>query len=253
MKGARSAYINQTNSTGHGAYRSPYIPVRGGRKYYASVYVKVSEGAETFNPLAIEWFEKPDPDYFISASDMDNKEIGTEFTLCELEATAPSNARYARIYLGNRGISGKWVYFDDVVFSEVRASKPTEGIVAGWAGGSASAVSVPANTWTELLSMTIPDEGHEVLFVYAGVVRHTNDSLIDGSVRIKVDSTYYPSSTGIHIWQSGHQDEYTHAYVLITIPKNVKGKTLKLEFRTANADTYSGELQMWGHSPHCHR
>ena len=116
VRGRYSAFIAQESSQGHGAFRSLFIPVHGGKRYYVRAYVKVSSGTETFNPLAIEWYDK-DKQYIEPPSEMENKEIGTDFTLCEVSDTAPSNARYARVYLGNRGISGKWVYFDDVTFS----------------------------------------------------------------------------------------------------------------------------------------
>jgi len=242
-KGTKSAYINQTNTTGHGAYRSPYIPVHGGKKYYASVYVKVSEGTETFNPLAIEWFDKDKN--FISASDMDNKEIGTDFTLCELEATAPSNARYARIYLGNRGISGKWVYFDDVVFSEMRAATPIDRLVCA-SSDITTTQFTPTGEWQTLFTIE-PNEDTEVYFIQFA------EKNAMGNVRVKIGNDFYPSENGMIVESVSVSGFAPPDRVLFTIPRNVNGETIEIQIRVTTSDAFMAWYYAWGHSPHYHR
>jgi len=272
VKGGYSAKI-VLSATGEGKLKSIFIPVTTGKTYYISVSYKGSTGkTHEYSVVHLEVFDRNqsyDNDKYYEVDPSDEwKTTTTSFAKKEFTYTVPTShlakdgvttiyPRYIRVVLRNYGSSTTYetIYYDDVMFSELRAAEPTAGTVASHASGSGTATSVSGNTWTELHSITVPNEDHEILFVRLGVARHTNNSLIDGIVRAKVDSTYYPSSSGITVWQSGHADTYTYAYVTITIPSNVKGKTLKLEFQTsnANADTYHGEIQTWGHSPHYHR
>ena len=252
-KGSYSAFIAQSNSSGHGAFRSPYLPVHGGKKYYASVYVKVASGTETFNPLAIEWFDKNKN--YISADSMENKTIGTDFTLCELDRTAPSNARYARIYLGNRGISGKWVYFDDVVFSEIRAFGPTAGTVAGIVAISTQAT--PGSGWQDLYSFTVPDEEMECYCL--NMLLKADTSTMSASIRI-YDQTagfYYPINDPNNNFQLMNlafaPSGPTTSHCFCIIPRNVQNHTLKIQIRDEIGSTFTLYLTAWGHSPHYHR
>lgn len=132
----------------------------------------------------------------------------------------------------------------------VRGAGTVVGGGSTWMPGSAVAVS--ASTWTILCSDTIPSINHEVLFVNSTVQRETNASLVDGLIRLSGSGKYYPISGGLRIYMSGHTNVKPRASTLVTIPKNMSGSQVYLEFFTPNNDDYKGGIEYWGHDQHTH-
>ena len=255
-KGAKCAYILLA-AAGEGKLFSEYIPVVPGQKYFVGVRVKTEAGESgtlAYTPVHMEWFDRV---YGTKTeTDVADGVVTDSWQQKYAEVTVPAGKYWARVALRHYYTSMmRTLYFDDVILSEMRSAVPTAGIVAAKSAGAWSAdVAVPAGyVWATITSVVVPNEDHETLFCYVGILVVDVAWLVEGFVRIREGSDYYPMSDGIPIFMSQASGIYPRAYALITIPKNMKGTTLYLEFKTLVADTFNGRIALWGHSPHSHR
>lgn len=132
------------------------------------------------------------------------------------------------------------------------------GTVGGPASAGYTAVVVPGNgTWTTLA--TPPCSADCDLYVLQTHFRVTAANFAgDIITRIRLydetDGLYYPSSLGIEIEMWSDIYNYYAHHAVFTVPKNVNGHTLRLQFRqdTTYNMTLTGRDCYWGHSPHTH-
>ena len=234
---------------------SDMILVSGNKKYYGSVLAKCQYASNDDVVVLAVWWDVNKS--WISNSTIYGGSGTTAFSEYKGEVTSPANARYCQIYLGvhTPATAPAWVEYDDVVFSEMRAAVPTAGVVAAASTIAGLSTAVPANTWTDICSITVPNEDHETLFIAGTVQRATIGVYCYGNVRIRDGTTYYPMSDGLHVSAPAQSaSNYAQAdFYGITIPKNMKGKTIYLQLNTDITDNWYGWLRIWGHSQHTHR
>jgi len=114
--------------------------------------------------------------------------------------------------------------------------------------------TVPLEQWTTVRSITVPNEDHEILFVHASGVCSSSTGFAAPRVRIKnaTDNEYYPAEDYSKCPEVVVDPNFN---ILLTIPKNVAGDTLELQFYheygTESIDVYVS-MAVWGHSPHYH-
>lgn len=248
-RGGRSLYVNCASGQTSNAY-SNYIDIKGSHKYFAACMVRSAGGEQC--TMSVLWYDKNKS--FISQN---NISLGTDGVWVRKSNTftSQSTARYARIaFYFFQPTSASAAYIDDAVLSEQRSLVPTAEIVA--AGASApfdGFVAVPASTWTTIRSLAVPDANHEVLFIQVNVLRNEVGGSMDGLVRINCDSINYPMDIGLQLMAPSVVNNLPKDHTIITIPKNVKGETLNLQFYTSVADDYKGSIRCWGHSEHKHQ
>jgi hypothetical protein len=141
-------------------------------------------------------------------------------------------------------------------------AKPTGGIVAASANIEGSPVSCPVGEWTlGIASLTIPSEEHELLVCWVRVWRNTTGQRLNGAVRLRAvidGTTYYFPNSGVDYCPDFDAPPvsgwYARDSVMITIPRNMAGQTVYLDYCNFMAtDNHVGKLVSWGHSAHCHR
>lgn len=225
-----------------------YIPVDPSTDYYVSAFCK-GTGSENCE-MRVAWYDRTktiigSSEAFFSVSPPGSwtKNSGT--------LDSPATAAFARIYIPiYNPSSNSTQYWDHIVFSEQRAITPTSEVVAAELSHSSGSVAVPADTWTEMDTITVPNEAHEILFVHVQIVRDINDGRLKGAVRLKINGTYYPTSNGLPIYMSSPSPENS---TLIPLPSDHQGETIHLELTVLDADDYFSSMKIWGHSPHKHQ
>ena len=144
----------------------------------------------------------------------------------------------------------------------IYALRPTAEIVAATQAATINSVSLPPDSWTEVRSLTVPDEDHESLFVHATFQYRLNAAGSPGigwvRARLKHNSDYYPNSTGLDVTGYFTSGDDSHcASFLFHIPKNIKGEPVKLEvYNDHPTRTRSAEfvyMKCWGDTPHKHQ
>ncbi|MHA1290285.1 MAG: hypothetical protein ACTSPB_23120, partial [Candidatus Thorarchaeota archaeon] len=271
-KGGYCAKIVLT-AAGEGKYKSVFLLIEGGKKYLVSCKFKGSAGkTHEWSVLLLEVFDKNKSYDNDKWNEIDPpaewKTTTTNFGLHEWLVEIPSSMtakdgvttfspRYVRVVLRNYGSSTTYetVYWDDVVFSELRAAEPTAGIVAAAASQTmGSAVTCSPNTWTTVRSLTVPNEEHEILFVYC-----VTNASVQAKFRYRIKNVtkneYYPSSTTTECPISATIPDYGIVALFMTVPKNVGGDTLELQiYNLESTDRdFGASISCWGHSPHYHR
>ncbi|RLF68068.1 MAG: hypothetical protein DRN26_00545 [Thermoplasmata archaeon] len=274
VKGGKAAQI--TCDVGErGGWLSNYIPVREGQQYFASVQVYGTSAQSSGTVFLLgECYDKNmnhtgNHITFGSASPPED-----EWKKINGTGEIPSGTRYIRIALKFDNTSGsntKSVWFDDVIFSELRAAIPTTGVVAAKSqvGTTTEFTLTSTDGWKDMgISLTIPDsesDTHEILFVhFSSIIRRqsgASSTTYLGSLdaRIKVGNEYYPSSDGIQLAARFPDNSTTEYFVsgFVTIPKDVRGKTIRLEYRHLwsglTLKISASQLNCWGHAPHYHR
>ena len=132
--------------------------------------------------------------------------------------------------------------------------KPTAEIVATTADQAGYSTSCAQNSWTELNNIDVPNVDHEGLFVRMRVRTADVGDAIAGKVRIKHNSDYYPSSSGLRVYACAISGQRRDKDVLVTIPKNMANENIKLEYWNFDpTDNYEGHIEIWGHSAHKHQ
>lgn len=139
------------------------------------------------------------------------------------------------------------------------ALNPTAGIVGAtnnWAGSSTPV----DDTWTTLLTITIPNVDHEDFFISAAASIDAAPGVaygICGRLYDVTDDIYYPINDSDAIQQSYRMPNvaYVPATFFFTIPKDVKNHTIEFQIKHSIGSTKSflGTATSWGHSPHTHR
>jgi len=177
------------------------------------------------------------------------------------EGTTPSTARWALIKLYNYN-PNVWVdlYFDNVVFSEMRSAVPTAGVVATATQlDFGSNVSCGTAGFTLIRSLAVPNVDHDVLFVRVTARRSAYDKALFAMVKVTVDSVDYPSADGLYITGVPYipalgTSMFPTGFATITLPFNANGKTLNLYLKSLDETAnFQGRFELWGHSPHTHR
>lgn len=256
QKGGHHLRLSIVGGSGQNAaaYNEKFL-VRGNKKYFASVRHKYVAGSADTLVYAIHWYQKNKTTH-ISTMVFG---LGTDssWVTKSLEVTSPPLARYVQIeiYLWQPTVTTT-AYVDDVIFSEQKAVISTAEIVAASGTLEGSPVAVAQNTWTTILSFTVPSENHEILFSHIKIVRSTYNAELSAAVRLKRGSNYYPSSVlakcpRTECWP--HASVSSRDHVLITIPKNLAGETIDVQIYTSHADNYYATYISWGHSPHRHQ
>lgn len=276
-KGKRCIWSKISTSGTYKEWQSVSIPVRPGQKLYARCYAKADN---SYTPaggiIHIAWYA-PDGSSYLNEVQSSVKTLGTSWDYHEVTATVPTdgtyqaNVRYARIHLYAGTSATYTTYYDDVVFSEIRAAVPTTGIVNARAKTTGTAEAIRAGTWNKMYcAITVPNEDFEVLICHI----HLTTGLWIGSdgyanefaVAVKNESTgeFYPSSDPeqcppgwINAWNEVKSTAlYNYWTFVITIPKNIKGNTIDVYvYNFGIYDPMNGMVNwvIWGHSPHTHR
>lgn len=265
-KGKQSAFITMT-SAGEGKLKSSYVPVVPGKKYLLAISVRGAYGRTIDWAVALmEWYDVIGGTKSETEPPADWKVTTGSFVTKYCEFTVPADKYYARVALRNYGNISSYEtnFYDDIIFSEMRAAIPTTGVVAAVTSGSWwSTTDLPELTWTDVASITVPNVDHEVLFLFASVQIRLNASETDDlsivEARIRDGTTYYPTTNGlfaiIYLTKTANSGCLQATF---SVPGNQKGKTLYLQIwnpmtldwhRTAK----NGILTCWGHSPHAHR
>lgn len=132
------------------------------------------------------------------------------------------------------------------------------GTVGQITSGEGASISCVQGGWTELRSFVVPTGDFEAYFLNILIRRYGDYARIGGYVRVydQTDSLYYPQ-TNASVPVAGCGDTsggYTAAAsCFITIPKNVTGHTLKVQFYNETVtQNHSAEAGAWGHSQHIH-
>jgi hypothetical protein len=145
---------------------------------------------------------------------------------------------------------------------KVRANAPTAGVIATSTASYGTAVSVPNETWTLVMTFTVPDVDHEAFFLYASaeiVTSPDTDYLLSGRIYDSTDGIYYPiNDVTNNLQEPCWMPNVTmmSGVFFFTIPKNVKGHTLYFQIRHAGIGgtcSFIGRVTGWGHSCHTHR
>jgi len=230
---------------GYLTFDSVWIPILPSKTYFFGVDIYAGTTATLAHPVGVVEFWNADKSAAVGSIALPYG-VSTGWNHLSAEGTTPSTARWALIKLELWNPSVVLVlYYDNVVLSEMRAAVPTAGVVAAATVIAGSWISCTANVWIEMISLTVANVAMEVLFANA-LVQHLTDT-VAGYLRLKKDSTYYPSVNGTFI--SGTKSGQT----MITIPENVANQIVKLEYKALNTGNYMGNLNVWGHSPHSHR
>jgi hypothetical protein len=182
------------------------------------------------------------------------------------EGTTPSTARWALIKLYNYN-PNVWVdlYFDNVVFSEMRSAVPTAGVVAAGGSATTSTGTYNHNAWTaSAATFTIPSTAHEEFFIDVGI--RNMETIAENwglGIRIKLTKSgetteYYPNSALTYCPNREIPGgEYHSVSALITIPQDRQGWLVTPELYVDHADAGTVQIKVycagWGHSPHTHR
>lgn len=261
-KGKQSAYITMTGA-GEGKLKSSYVPVVPGKKYLLGVSVRGAYGRTADWAAAVmEWYDVIGGTKSETEPPVDWKVTTGSFVTKYAEFTVPAGKYYARVVLRNYGtaLSYETNFYDDIIFSEMRAAVPTAGVVAETSSSVSTVGSIPNDTWTDVVNLT-PTINHEMCFVDYCCLIESTSSAPTGSpwavlMRARIGTDYYPSSGGIRR-QIGINDYRVPLSCLFTIPKNCNGLTVYIQIKTVNMSgitiTTQNVCSWWGHSPHVHR
>ena len=266
QKGGYSAYI-ELSGAGEGKLRSAFIPVKPGQKYYLSAYFKGSGKTHDFSVVHLEVFDRnksydSDKCYEVDLPS-EWKTTTTSFSKHSWSYTVPSThkakdgvtdiqPRYIRVVLRNHGSSSTYetIYYDDIVFSEMRATEPTPSSVCYYSNVVGDIPALTHGSWN-LVKTIQPDEDVEVYFIEVTLASETVQQ--NYAVKVVVDSTDYPGPNGV----GGFLFYESTATFLITVPFNVNGKDVKVYVKPYLYDASAGDVILgitaWGHEPHFHR
>lgn len=114
-------------------------------------------------------------------------------------------------------------------------------------------ITVPSGTWTTIGTLN-PSGDHDIYFVHISTSYFSQRTVF---VRVydETDSLYYPDSAGLEAYEdTGNADDRLLFNPFITIPKNVSGHTLRIQYyHLAGADrSVNLRAKGWGQSPHTH-
>jgi len=249
---------------------SSFIQVVPGKKYYLGVMVKGEY--QNNNDLLVQVRQhKRDKtastvaykNYFASEDAWPSGESQAWYLKDDIYE-ADADVYYVKIYYYcyQPSTTGK-VWYDDTIFSEIRAATPTAGIVATTTTEYSSTTECTNSTWeVTTTSLTIPSTAHEKFILNVSV--HLMESLAGHSgIHICVRLTksgetteYYPSSTWNKVpvvtCPSGRAGE-----VIFIIPRDRQGwtATVMIYFDYAIGGDYTIKSYMTGYgiSPHYHR
>jgi len=266
LRGKKCIWSKISSSGTYKEWQSICVPVRPGQKLYARCYAK-ADAAYTPNIgiLHIAWYPL-DGTTFLDEVTSTVKGLTTSWDIHEVTATVPAdgtyaqNVRYAKIHLYAGNVATYTTYYDDVVLSEQRAVVPTDEVVATADAASGTSVTVPDQTWTTLLSYTVPNVDHEVLFCFASAMITDSPGVaypICGRLYNETDNIYYPVNSSTSVQETYYMPNLASmsAVFFFTIPKNVKNKVLKFQIwhNIGSSKAFFGRATFWGHSPHAHR
>jgi len=256
-KGGACIRLYCTSAQNVGAW-SEFCPVKPNLVYYASAAVKRVSGS--YNAVVrIHWYTRTKAESSTPHSDAYDGSATTSWGVLGGTVTSPSDAAYARVevYIWQPSPTAEMRY-DDIVFSEQRAAIPTEGVVGGITSDYYTTVHINT-TWTTAVEIVVPDVDHEVYYIISMCTcketqtsqAHINVRLYDVTANIYYPSlsTYYWILLRANFWEVPFD-------CFFTIPRNVKGHTLRLQMRvdTSGLDSdFYVRLLAWGHSPHSHR
>jgi hypothetical protein len=266
LRGKRCVWSKISSSGAWKEWQSISVPVRPGQKLYARCYAKANAAyTPNIGILHIAWYA-PDGSTFLDEVTSTVKGLTTSWDVHEVSAIVPAdgtygqNVRYARVHLYAGTSATFTTYYDDVVLSEQRAAVPTDGVVATGDAASGTSVIVPDQTWTTLLSYTVPNVDHEVLFCFAFAIITDSPGVsypICGRLYNETDNIYYPVNSSTSIQETYYMPNLApmSAVFFFTIPKNVKNKVLKFQIwhNIGSSKAFFGRATFWGHSPHVHR
>jgi hypothetical protein len=128
---------------------------------------------------------------------------------------------------------------------------PTAEITYCTYGILVTPLTVSADTWTDLCSLTTTSEDHESLF-FSGYIQAADSMDCSGLVRIRYGTEFHPVEDGIYIYCPNLGLKRATFFGLF-IPKQIKSGTVWLQFKTSNAGDYLAYFQAFGQSPHHHR
>jgi hypothetical protein len=155
--------------------------------------------------------------------------------------------------------STSYVLFDEVYLSYQRAATPTSSLVAATQGyGYQTLTPTAIETFYYSTTFLVPNEDHELWIGYCRVKNTGTSALgLECFIYDETDALWYPGGTlstnyGIYLDSAvGDSD-----MLVVMIPKNVKGHTLKWAFFNWFANV-GGAIKIYrsghGHSPHTHR
>jgi hypothetical protein len=243
--------------TGHkGRFDSNLISVTPGKKYLASVRIKGSPGTTTYSMADLRWYDKYGV-YLDPPLSYPTPFAGTVVTATwvkhsnnNIPITVPSNAYFCHISLLNIELNGV-IYFDEVIFSEQRASVS--------AGGTVNDVifTVPGN-------YTIPDSvfTNTQLIPSAYLINDADYTFVTFQVYNPSSATFWVfrihdvtanTDSGRIIWAPINTSD--SEVLMIAIPWNVKSHDLRIQVYQNSGSSktiYVGPLSWYGFSPHIH-
>ena len=261
--GRYSFYIHSATTTDKSYLRSVWIPVQEGKKYYFAVDVYNDSGAtRTFGYyVAVVEFWNAGRTAKTNTINLGST-LANGWNHLSNSATAAVNSRWARVYLYNYLPDAICTnYFDNVVFSEMRAAIPTAGVIAASSATYGNETSVPDLTWTTLFDWTVASAEMESYFISAAIQVRSSPGA-DFWLRVRIydstDGIYYP----INDVGNTHQVPmifpnltYSAGTALFTIPKSVAGHHIYLQVlhSLGASKLFMARYAGWGHSPHTHR
>lgn len=174
-----------------------------------------------------------------------------------------ANIRYLRVGLfcnGSAYGSTSYVLFDGVILSGQKGLESTAGTVGGIQAGASVPEKTIGTSWVDIANFIV-SENVECYFVRVIFHRIYQTDTVDHDdnlyVELVIDGVEYPSSTGslseFILPASGVQTGFPVTF-MITVPKNINGKTIYIKAKSPRQTIYSlVAYEGWGHSPHTHR
>lgn len=248
--------LTTNNSSSYSYALSHLIKVKPNTKYYWEVWVKCQYANNNDILIQLKRLKRDKTTSSSGNQSLYNDDGSTSWTKKSGTFTTPDDCYYIRLALHNYKPTTApcWILFDNCKISELRAAEPTARVTGNVGGWEASGyTSASQNSWTKLGEFTIPNtEDIEVYFAQIMIMPYSG-SAINGRIRLRVDNEDYPS------------DDYTKCPMvrsvndgvdtcLVTIPKNVRGKTVEIWYYNIFSDnSFWWRVAGWGHTPHYHR
>lgn len=257
VRGGACVELQANGGTNWCRIMSQFIQVVPGKEYYLKTMVK--GGVQNNNDLLVQVRQyKRDKTASTTAyknyfTNEDAWPSGESQAWYEKNGTyeADSDAYYVKIfcYCYNPTSNGK-VWYDDIIFSEIRAAEPAAETVGGYVTHYNSSVTIGTiDTEIEDISSDL-DFDCDVLFVGLQITDPDEAArFIEFWFEDSTDSVD-SNITTIETHLSRSQ------FALLTLPRNVNGHTVKVYAKVSGATSIDVDhiaVYVWGHSPHKHR
>lgn len=255
-RGGYSVYVACSGAGHKGEWVSDFIAVSPGKKYYVCMDVLGSVSGNASDTLGrIGWFDqnKQNPIY----DNFGGTDVPTSWATRSAEKTCPSGKYYARVYLRNCDFNGT-IYFDNVIFSELRTKVPEAQIVTGQMLGYGSGTISQLDVWYNIAALQISSSAHHDVAVILTSIKlgPEGGDYTYGRFFLRLwnsyDNEYYPNADGVPFFVQGNCNEL----IPITVPKDLAGKQIipqLLKDWGYVPQSYVSNVTFYGHSPHVHR